>query len=138
MSHRKRGRNSGVRLTLDSSRNKPCSVRIALAFPFAALWAVVTALGSCDQKRTNGNKMSYLAVTDAKFDRAVSLRDAYRFMERFVSHYLERGDSLVSDFLHAYAGELINGQTTDPAVSYDLLAAAEKVLVPDSSGTEDL
>ncbi len=137
MSHRKRGRKSGVRFTLDSSRNKPCSVRIALAFPFAALWAVVAALVSCDQKRTNENEMSYLAITDAKFDRAVSLRDAYRLIERFVSDYLERGDTLVSDFLHAYAGEWINGQTTDPAASYDLLAAAEKVLVPDSSGTGD-
>jgi hypothetical protein len=112
-------------------------VRIALAFPFAALWAVVAALVSCDQKRTNENEMSYLAITDAKFDRAVSLRDAYRLIERFVSDYLERGDTLVSDFLHAYAGEWINGQTTDPAASYDLLAAAEKVLVPDSSGTGD-
>ncbi len=77
--------------------------------------------------------MSYLAVTDAKFDRAVSLRDAYRIMERFLSDYLERGDTPVSDFLHAYAGESINGQTTDPAASYDFLAAAETVLAAQSS-----
>lgn len=81
--------------------------------------------------------MSYLAVTDTKFDRAVSLRVAYRIMERFVSDYLDRGDSQVSDFLHVYAGELPGGQTTDPAASYDFLAAAEKVLAAQPSGTDE-
>ncbi|MBP3984308.1 hypothetical protein J5837_07685 [Pseudoxanthomonas helianthi] len=78
--------------------------------------------------------MSYLAVTDQEFDRVVSLRDAYRIMERFASDYLARGDTSISDFLHAYAGEVITGQTTDPAAAYDFLAAAEQVLSKQQAG----
>ena len=78
--------------------------------------------------------MTYLAVTDKEFDRVVSLRDAYRIMERFASDYLARGDTSISDFLYVYAGEVIGGQTTDPAAAYDFLAAAEKALSPGSSG----
>ena len=72
--------------------------------------------------------MTHLAITDDAFDRVVSLRDAYRIMERFTSDYLARGDTSVSDFLHVYAGELVTGQTTDPAAAGDFLDAAEKVL----------
>jgi hypothetical protein len=78
--------------------------------------------------------MSYLAVTDQVFDRLVSLRDAYRIMERFASDYMARGDTSISDFLHVYAGEVITGQTTDPAAAYDFLVAAEKVLSKQSMG----
>ena len=72
--------------------------------------------------------MTSTAVTDPAFDRPVTLRDAYRIMERFVSDYLERGDTRVSDFLHAYAGETVTGQTADPAALPDFLAAARKIL----------
>ena len=78
--------------------------------------------------------MSYLAVTDQVFDRVVSLRDAYRIMERFASDYLARGDTSISDFLHAYAGEVVTGQTTDPAAAYDFLTAAEQILSKQSVG----
>ena len=78
--------------------------------------------------------MTYLAVTDQEFDRVVSLRDAYRIMERFASDYLARGDTSISDFLHAYAGEVIGGQTTDPAAANDFLAAAEQVLSKQQAG----
>jgi len=72
--------------------------------------------------------MTYMAVTDKEFDRTITLRDAYRIMERFASDYLARGDTSISDFLHVYAGEVIGGQTTDPAAADDFLAAAEQVL----------
>ena len=72
--------------------------------------------------------MAYKAVTDPEFDRRVTLRDAYRIMERFVSDYLERGDTPVSDFLHAYASETIAGQTTDPAALPDFLISVRKIL----------
>jgi hypothetical protein len=49
-------------------------------------------------------------------------------MERFLSNYLSRGDTAVSDFLHSYAGEIPSGQTTDPAALYDFLAAAADLL----------
>lgn len=67
------------------------------------------------------------ALTDHTFDRLVSLRDAYRIMEGFASGYLARGDTAVSDFLHAYAGETGGGQTADPAAVADFLAAAESM-----------
>lgn len=72
--------------------------------------------------------MPHTSLTDPAFDRVVSLRDAYRIMERFASEYLARGDTTVSDFLHAYAGEVEGGQTTDPAAVEDFLAAAEPVI----------
>jgi len=72
--------------------------------------------------------MKYLAVTNPQFDRMVTLRDAYRIMEKFTANYLARGDALISDFLHAYAGEVISGQTTDPAAANDFVAAANQVL----------
>jgi len=75
-----------------------------------------------------------LAVTDQEFDSVVSLRDAYRIMERFASEYLARGDTSISDFLRSYAGEVIGGQTTDPAAAYDFLAAADQVLTKQRAG----
>lgn len=72
--------------------------------------------------------MPYATVNDALFDREVTLRDAYRIMERFLSNYLSRGDTAVSDFLHSYAGEIPPGQSTDSAALYDFLAAAGDVL----------
>jgi len=67
-------------------------------------------------------------VNDALFDREIALRDAYRIMERFLSIYLSRGDTLASAFLHIHAGEVTTGQSTDPAALYDFLAAAQDVL----------
>lgn len=72
--------------------------------------------------------MTPSALTDPAFDHVVSLRDAYRIMERFASAYLARGDTAISDFLHAYAGETADGQTVDPAAVQDFLAAAEQVM----------
>lgn len=72
--------------------------------------------------------MTPSALTDPAFDRVVSLRDAYRIMERFASAYLARGDTAVSDFLHVYAGETARGQTADPAAIQDFLDASESVI----------
>lgn len=72
--------------------------------------------------------MPYATVNDTLFDRRITLRDAYRIMERFVSTYLSRGDTSVSDFLHIYAGELSTAQSTDPQALYDFLTAAQRVL----------
>jgi hypothetical protein len=72
--------------------------------------------------------MPYATINDALFDREITLRDAYRIMERFLSIYLARGDTRVSDFLHVYAGEVTTGQSTDPAALPDFLAAAQDIL----------
>jgi hypothetical protein len=72
--------------------------------------------------------MPYAIVNDTLFDRQITLRDAYRIMECFVSSYPSRGDTSVSDFLHVYAGEVPAGQSTDPEALYDFLTAAQRVL----------
>lgn len=72
--------------------------------------------------------MPYATLNDTLFDRQITLRDAYRVMECFVSSYLSRGDTAVSDFLHVYAGEVATGQSTDPAALFDFLAAAQRLL----------
>lgn len=76
--------------------------------------------------------MSYTALQNPEFDRQVSLRDAYKLMERFVSDYISRGDTSTTDFLYSYASTLASGETADPAALDDFLAAASSVLV----GTE--
>ncbi len=78
--------------------------------------------------------MTYLAITDKEFERTVTLREAYRIMERFASNYLARGDTSISDFLYSYAGECVGGQTTDPAAAPDFLTATHQVLSSDGGG----
>ncbi len=78
--------------------------------------------------------MTYLAITDKEFESTVTLREAYRIMERFASNYLVRGDTSISDFLHAYAGEIVGGQTTDPAAAYDFLVATNQIVSNDGGG----
>jgi hypothetical protein len=72
--------------------------------------------------------MPYATLNDKLFDRDITLRDAYRIMERFLSKQLSHGDTAVSDLLHTYAGEVSSGQSTDPTALYDFLAAAADVL----------
>jgi hypothetical protein len=78
--------------------------------------------------------MTHLAITDKEFERTVTLREAYRIMERFASDYLSRGDTSVADFLHAYAGVVAGGQTTDPAAASDFLTATSQILDPPGNG----
>jgi hypothetical protein len=73
--------------------------------------------------------MPYLSLEDPQFDRSITLRQAYRIMERFASEYLARGDTAISDFLHVYAGEC-GGQATDPAAIYDFLKAVAAIAPP--------
>lgn len=58
------------------------------------------------------------------------MRDAYRVMQGFVQGYLARGDTAVSDFLHAYAAQALGGRTADPAALDDFLHSAGQVLQP--------
>ncbi len=67
-------------------------------------------------------------LIDPAFEQTITLRDAYRIMEKFVDNYRARGDTLVSDFLFVYATVLQNGLTTDPAAAGDFLEAARGVL----------
>jgi hypothetical protein len=75
--------------------------------------------------------MRRFSLSDETFDRAVTLRDSYRIMERFLSDYLARGDTAVSDLLHVYAGLTASGETPDPAALHDYFAAARATLGED-------
>ena len=67
-------------------------------------------------------------LDDPGFQRAVTLRDAYKVLEQFVSDYHARGDTPVSDFLFAYVAVGSDGRTIDPAAATDFLKAARAVL----------
>jgi hypothetical protein len=54
-------------------------------------------------------------LADAGFEQTITLRDAYRIMERFVNDYRTRGDTSASDFLLVYLSVGRDGRTTDPA-----------------------
>ena len=78
--------------------------------------------------RSDGEEPSgYISIDDPQFDRMMSLRDAYRIMERFVMQYCERGDGPVSNLL-IDAGLAPDGISGDPAQIYDFLEVAEVVL----------
>ena len=72
----------------------------------------------------------YPSIKDPEFDRQVSLRDAYRVMERFVSAYLALGDTPVLHF-YSYLWTQPDGESSDPAAVADFLKAAAEVLDPE-------
>jgi hypothetical protein len=72
----------------------------------------------------------YTTTADPRFDRVITLRDAYRIMYGFALEYERRGDLPVSAFT-TYAGLLTNGRSADPAALDDFLEEAGKVLAPD-------
>ena len=72
--------------------------------------------------------MSYLALGDERFDQVITLRDAYRTAERFLSNCLALGDISLSDALRMYVGEVSTTQTVHPAAIYEFLDAAEQVM----------
>ncbi|WP_147298623.1 hypothetical protein [Lysobacter soli] len=84
-------------------------------------------MSAFDPKRTS-RFMTTPNLDDGRFDRLVTLRDAYRIMERFAQSYRERGDTPISDFLDCYASETGGGLTTDPAAPDDFADAAASVL----------
>jgi hypothetical protein len=65
-------------------------------------------------------------IQDSAFDRAVTLRQAYRIMDRFLSAYHARGESSTVELLMD-VGLAPNGQTGDPAALYDFLDAVAEV-----------
>lgn len=75
---------------------------------------------------------AYTKVSDPWFAHKVTLGQAYRIMERFLSDYLQRGDTPVVDFL-VHFGLQPDGESSDPAALDDFLAAAEAILDQDGS-----
>jgi hypothetical protein len=80
-------------------------------------------MSAFDPKRTSP-LMTIPTLDDERFDRLITLREAYRIMERFAQGYRERCDTPVSDFLDCYASETSGGRTTDPAAPDDFAEAA--------------
>ena len=75
---------------------------------------------------------------DNALRQTISVQDAYRVMEHFVSAYLARGDTSVSDFLFCYAGLTAPGQTTDPAAIHDFLESTRSVVAKSSPGASGI
>jgi hypothetical protein len=68
-----------------------------------------------------------ISIDSASFDRALTLREAYRVMERFLERHHGRGPTSTTELL-AYAGLSRGGVSGDPAALSDFLAAADYVL----------
>jgi hypothetical protein len=71
--------------------------------------------------------MSYLKVSDAKFDENISLREAYRILEEFISRYNARGESSTVALL-TVVGLTPSGESIDPAQLYDFLECAKAII----------
>jgi hypothetical protein len=61
-------------------------------------------------------------IHDPAFDAPLTLRDAYRAMERFVQTHYARGETSTLEFL-TYVGLTDDGRTGDPAALEDFLRA---------------
>jgi hypothetical protein len=75
----------------------------------------------------------YATLHDPRFDQRITLRDAYRIMERFVEAHVDRGTVTNVDLL-SYLGVLPSGETGDPAAVDDYLEAADAVLSAGDGG----
>lgn len=64
------------------------------------------------------------SLSDPDFDATITLRDAYRLMEAFLTEALARGDRPLSEVLHGYLGVAANAESADPEALRAYLAAA--------------
>ncbi len=67
------------------------------------------------------------SLSDPAFDATLSLRDAYRLMEAFLTETLSRGDRPLSEVLHGYLGIAANAESADPEALRRYLQAAAGV-----------
>ena len=65
-------------------------------------------------------------IKDSAFDRQITLREAYRAMDRLVAAHVGRGPVSTVEFL-AYVGLTESGNSGDPAALHDYLAAVEEI-----------
>ena len=63
------------------------------------------------------------SIRESDFDRNISLRDAYRVMEHFITAFHQRGGSSTVELI-AYLGLLESGRSSDPAALDDFLESA--------------
>lgn len=76
----------------------------------------------------------YTTLEDSRFDKVITLRDAYRVMYAFTREFERRGDLSVSAFT-MYAGLLTSGRSADPAALDDFLNASDDLLGHDAEAT---
>lgn len=67
--------------------------------------------------------MSYLTLNDPSFDKEVSLRDAYRIMDRFIHQFQMGGEKSMADLI-VYMGLAPDGSTGDPEALRNFLRCA--------------
>lgn len=71
--------------------------------------------------------MRPLNLTDPAFDATLTLRDAYKLMEAFLTDALAQGDRPLSEALHGYLGIAANAESADPRALERYLQAAARV-----------
>jgi hypothetical protein len=70
-------------------------------------------------------------LDDPPFDQMVSLRKAYRIMERFVEAHIGRGVTSTIDLI-SYFGLAEGNRSSDPAALTDYLLAAAEIIYPEA------
>ena len=70
-----------------------------------------------------------MKISDPAFDREITLREAYRAMERLVEEHVGRGPVSTLELL-SYLGISDGGYSSDPAALEDFLGAVEQVTEP--------
>ncbi len=71
--------------------------------------------------------MAYTSLNDDAFSESVSLAEAYRILEAFISQYNARGECSTVDLL-TDVGIVKGGQTADPSQLDDFLRCAGQVI----------
>jgi hypothetical protein len=71
--------------------------------------------------------MAYRTISDDEFTQRISLGEAYRILEAFISQYNARGESSTVALL-TDVGLVHGGQTADPAQLDDFLRCARQVI----------
>jgi len=74
-------------------------------------------------RREERTAMAYLTLHDPRFDKTVTLRDAYRIMDRFVRAFGQGGRTATADLI-VYMGLNPDGSTADPGALEDFLRCA--------------
>lgn len=68
--------------------------------------------------------MAHASLSDPDFDRTITLRDAYKLMEAFLTQALCQEDRPLSELLHGYLGIAANGESADATALRAFLAEA--------------
>lgn len=74
--------------------------------------------------------MAHASLSDPDFDRTITLRDAYKLMEAFLTQALYQRDRPLSEVLHGYLGIAANGESADSVALKGYLSEAASYPTP--------